>query len=74
MEMSSTSSGELYDAENSDLLYAMNSDDIPRPTKSRKRPSLAEVENYVELARRISPEILELEEICKNTLGFYLVL
>lgn len=62
-----------YDDQDLDFLDAINSDEIPRPTKKWRSPTLAEVESCVDLTRKITPEALELEEICKNTLGFYLV-
>jgi hypothetical protein len=62
-----------FDAENSSFLDAIHNDDIPRPTKRWRSPTLEEVESFVDLTKRISPELLTVEEICNNSLGFYLV-
>lgn len=62
------------DVENSTFLDAINSDEIPRHTKCWRTPTLAEVESFVELTKRTSPQSLNLEEMCKNSLGFYLVI
>jgi hypothetical protein len=44
--------------------------DLPVPTQSWVFPTLEEVDAYI---NKVSPLALELEEICGNCLGFYLV-
>jgi hypothetical protein len=46
---------------------------IPVPTKTWKLPSPDEIDAYVNKITSQSPTALELEGICFNCLGFYLV-
>ncbi len=46
---------------------------IPVPTKSWKFPNPDELDAYVNKITAQNPQALELEGICSNCLGFYLV-
>jgi hypothetical protein len=46
---------------------------IPVPTKTWKLPSPDEIDAYVNKITSQNPTALELEGICLNCLGFYLV-
>lgn len=46
---------------------------IPAPTKNWKFPTTDEVDSFVNKLNTQNPQALELEGICSNCLGFYLV-
>ncbi len=46
---------------------------IPAPTKNWKFPNPDELDTYVNKITAQNPQALELEGICSNCLGFYLV-
>lgn len=48
-------------------------DETPRPSAKWKLPSSNEVSAYVSRIQETDPFSLELEGICSNPLGFYLV-
>jgi hypothetical protein len=64
---------DLQDAiEDAQLINALN-DDTPRPTKEWSVPSAEELDRYVKNMHQKNPASFELETICNNCLGFYLV-
>lgn len=64
---------ELQDAiEDAQYINAMN-DDSPRPTKVWDMPAKEALDRFIEDIRSRTPDQLNLEFICSNSLGFYLV-
>ena len=65
---------ELQDAiEDAQYMNAMH-DDVPRPTKEWKMPSMEEVNSYMDRMRTSNPRNLECEGVCEGPLGFYMFL
>ena len=65
---------ELQDAiEDAQYVNAMH-DDTPKPTKEWKFPSTDEMNAFVTRLTFSQPKLLELDTICEDSLGFFLVL
>jgi len=64
---------ELQDAiEDAQYLNAMH-DNSPKPTKEWAKVSVEERNAYIAKCRALNPSSIELDGLCRGSLGFYMV-